>query len=107
MRILIPVQTIHILMIFFQAWNRNPPAPHKHEQQDIIRNPPGVTRKGIVQSIKTSFELFSTPELLDVITKETNTEANRVCTEGNAAHPDNMKFWVPLVLTELTQCWFT
>ena len=47
--------------------------------------------------MKASFELIITPEILDVIMME----ANRVCTEWNAAHPDKMKVWVPLVLTEL------
>ena len=65
----------------------------------IVRNPFGVTREGIVQIIKASFELSIIPELLDVITRETNMEANRICTEWNAAHPDNRKVWVPLVLT--------
>ena len=88
-------------MIFFQALNCHPPAPHRRQQQDIIRNPSGVTIKGIVQSKQASSELFITPELLDVIIRETNSEANRICTERNVTHPDNMKVCVPLVLTEL------
>ena len=88
-------------MIFFQALNCHPPAPHRRQQQDVIRNPPCVTRKGIVQSIKASSELFISPELLDVIIRKTNSEANRICTERNVTHPDNVKVCVPFVLTEL------
>ena len=100
MRTLIPEQMIYING-FLPGFELPPPAPHRHQQQVIIRNPPGVTRKGIVLSIKASSELFISPELLDVIIRETNSEANGVCTERNVAHPDNMKVCVPLVLTEL------
>ena len=69
--------------------------------QDIIRNPPGVTVGRNLTTLKDAFELFITPDILDIIMRETNREANRVCTEWNAQHQNSNKQWVPLSLPEL------
>ena len=69
--------------------------------QDIIRNPPGVTRAGTVQEMEASYDLFITPTILDIIMRETNREATRVYAEWNAANPNNVKQWTPLSIPEL------
>ena len=51
------------------------------EMQDIIPNPPGVTRAGTVHGMEASYELFITTNILDIIMRETNREANQIYAE--------------------------
>ena len=48
--------------------------------QDIIRHHPGITRDDNVASPLEAFNLFITPVMIDIMTIETNREAQRVMT---------------------------
>jgi hypothetical protein len=84
-----------------KVWNLTPPSIHKRGPQDIIRHHVGVTAEGKVQSIKAAFELFLTDEILDIIMRETNREANRVYRQWNIDHPEKPKTWKSLSMIEL------
>ena len=84
-----------------KIWTQDPPALGRRQQQDIIRHHPGVTPEGNVQTIKAAFGLFVTPEILDIIMRETNREATRVYAEWNTAHPNNQRNWTETNISEL------
>jgi hypothetical protein len=72
-------------------WTTEPPALHRRQVQDIIRQQPGVTVEGRKYSIKEVFQLYLTQEIQSVIIRETNREAERCYGEWNSSHPDNQK----------------
>jgi len=84
-----------------KMWTPDAPQQGRRQLQDIIRHHPGVTPEGHVQTIKAAFELFVTPEMLDIIMRETNREASRVYAEWNTAHPNNPKNWTETNIPEL------
>ncbi len=52
-------------------------------------------------TLTAAFELFITPEILDIIMRENNTEANRVNAEWNTAHQNKQKYWNHVTMSEL------
>ena len=54
-----------------------------------------------METLSAVFDLFITPEILNIIMKETNNEANRVYAEWNTAHQNNQKCWISVIVTEL------
>ncbi len=80
---------------------KQPPVAHRRGPQDIILNPPGVVLDQKMETLSAVFELFITPEILDIIMRETNREADRVYAEWNTAHQNNQKQWNHVTVTEL------
>jgi len=74
-----------------KQWTATPPVIHRRAPQDIIRNPPGARREGIVETELEAFQLFLTPDFLDIILRETNREAAREHGVWNNEHPNNQK----------------
>ena len=81
-------------------WTTEPPAVHRRQVQDIIRQQPGVTLEGRKDSIKEAFQFYLTQEIQSVVIKETNREVERCYGEWNSTHPDNQKFWKEFDWTE-------
>lgn len=48
-----------------------------------------------------AFQLLTTPEIIDIITRETNREAERVTREWNNENPNNQKEWLPTSTVEV------
>ena len=84
-----------------KLWSINPPVIHRRGRQDIIRQHAGITAEGRVENIKDAFGLFLTNEILDIIMRETNREANRVFGQWNMDHAEHQKTWKPLNQNEL------
>lgn len=84
-----------------KQWSTKHAVPHRRGLQDIIRNPPGVRRDGIVSTELQAFRLFVTAEMLDLIVRETNREAERQIEMWNNSHPGHHKEWKVLTLDEL------
>ena len=59
--------------------------------QDIIRCKPGVTPEARIQTEMEAFLLLITPEIIDIIVRETNRYATNCYGHWNSQHPDNKK----------------
>ena len=81
-------------------WTTEPPVIHRRQVQDIIRQQPGVTSEGRKDSIKEVFQLYLCEEILSVVIRETNREAERCYREWNSIHQDNQKRWKTFDWTE-------
>ena len=81
-------------------WTTEPPAVHRRQFQDIIRQQPGVTFEGRKDSIKEVFQLYISQAIQSVVIRETNREAECCYGEWNATHPDNQKCWKEFDWTE-------
>lgn len=84
-----------------RPWTTESPASRRRGPQDIICNPPGVFREAVVEKLIDAFLKFITPEILDVVVRETNREAEKVTHEWNEEHKDNMRTWSRLSTEEL------
>ncbi|XP_035664217.1 piggyBac transposable element-derived protein 4-like [Branchiostoma floridae] len=65
------------------VWDQNPPPLGRRRNQDIIRNPPGITNAARCVDIQSAFSLFVTPAMIDLIVQQTNREARRKHREWN------------------------
>lgn len=83
-------------------WSTDPPGQHKRRQQDIIHQQPGVTRDSCQESVRQAFGLFITDDIVSIIQRETNREAERVYRDWNSNHADNQKKWNPATREEMT-----
>lgn len=81
-------------------WTTEPPAVHRRQIHDIIRQKPGVTSEGRKDSIKEVFQLYMCEEILSVVIRETNREAGRCYQEWNSNHPEEQKRWKEFDWTE-------
>lgn len=82
-------------------WLRTPPpAIHKRRQQDIIHGTVGPTWESKTESIKETFKLLLTNEIMDIIICETNQEAECSFRLWNDAHPDSKRKWKALTQIE-------
>jgi len=76
------------------VWSSQPPPNRgRRRVQDIVREQSGITATARVTSILESFALFLTDEMIDIIVRETNREAQRVFADWNTAHHDQQKIW--------------
>lgn len=84
------------------VWERNPPPVGRRREQDIIRTPPGITNEARCDNIQSVFSLFITPEMVDLIARETNRESRPKIREWNDNHNDNQRSeWKPVDDTEI------
>lgn len=65
-------------------WTTEPPAVHRRQVQDIIRQQPGATFEGRKDSIEAVFQRYLSQEIQSVVIRETNREAERSYGEWNA-----------------------
>ena len=79
-----------------RQWATESPAVHRRQVQDIIRQQPGVTSQGRKASIKEVFQLYVSQDILSIVIRETNREAERCYQQWNSIHPDNQKRWKEL-----------
>jgi len=84
-----------------RVWSKVAPAVHRRGLQDIIRTPSGIRREVHADSEMDAFKLLHTPEMLDIIGRETNREGERKVAEWNAANPENTKQWKSTCVTEI------
>ena len=84
-----------------RKWSRIPPVVHRRGPQDIIRNPPGIRKESISVKECTAFHKVLTPEILDIVMRETNREAERVYASWNNEHTNNQKPWKMVSINEL------
>ena len=74
-----------------RSWTSEPPAVYRRGMQDIIRCKPGVTPEARIQTEMEAFLLLITPEIIDIIVRETNRYATNCYEHWNSEHPDNKK----------------
>ena len=79
-----------------RQWSTETPAVHRRQVQDIIRQQPGVTSEGRKPSIREVFQLYVGEQIMSVVIRETNREAERCYHNWNSVHPDNQKRWKQL-----------
>jgi len=77
------------------------PAVHRRGPQDIIRTPSGIRREAHAENEMNSFKLLITPEMLDVIARETYREAERKVAAWNEGNPHNIQEWNATSITEI------
>lgn len=84
-----------------KMWSKTAPVVHRRGPQDIIRTPSGIRHEACAENELDIFKLIITPEILDIITRETNREAQRKIAEWNGANPQNMQEWKPTTVAEI------
>jgi len=84
-----------------RLWTKVAPAVHRRSPQDIIRTPSGIRREAHAENEMNAFKLLITPEMLDVIARETNREAERKVAAWNEANPHNIQEWNATSITEI------
>lgn len=67
----------------------------------LSMNMSGARRDLQKDTLEETFELFHTEDILHIVTRETNREADHVSREWNDSNPDKNKEWKPLDPTEL------
>lgn len=82
-----------------RLWSKVAPAVHRRGLQDIIRTPSGIRHEAHAEM--NAFKLPITPEMLDVIARETNREAERKVAAWNKANPHNIQEWNATSITEI------
>ena len=87
-----------------RTWKADAPnANVRTPSANILRRRSGVTQRAKVQTIQGSFELFITPEICDIIIRETNRHAESVYEERRATRDDDdeeSRVWKPLDVSE-------
>jgi len=73
-----------------RLWSKVAPAVHRRGPQDIICTPSGKRREAHAENEMNAFKLLITPEMLDVIARGTNREAERKVAAWNEANPHNI-----------------
>ena len=84
-----------------RLWSKVAPPVHSRGLQDIIRTPSGICREAHAENEMIAFNLLITPEMLDVIARETNREAERKVAAWNEANPHNIQEWNATSITEI------
>lgn len=83
-------------------WYADPPASRRRGPHDIIRNRPGVRREAVSTTELDAFQKIFSPEIFDIIVRETNREAKRICEIWNQEHQDdNQRTWTETTLQEM------
>jgi len=84
-----------------RSWTSQPPAVYRRGKEDIIRCKPGVTAEARIKTETEAFNLLMTPEIIDVIVRETNRYANNCHELWNSQHPERQKQWCPVSDAEI------
>jgi len=74
-----------------RIWSIVAPSVHRRGPQDIIRTSCGIRSEACIDTERTVFQLLNTPEMLDIIVRETNREAKRSHSDWNDTNPDNQR----------------
>ena len=83
-------------------WNKEPPFHHQTPSYNIIRERNGPHRSTQMLSIRDTFNVIFSNEIVDIIVRHTNRKATAVYEKFNSDNPTKWKTWKSLTTEQLS-----